>query len=238
MGSICEKCDSPIDGTYASGRFCSLSCANSRKYSEHKRHEINEKIRKKLLGAPSKRKGVRRVPYADIVCPCGKVFSVPRCLSTRKYCSRLCKARFVDWSRASKNAFKRGTRTITGGHTKWFKYKDISVQGSYELRTCAILDHWLTMSRVLHWEYSNERITYTWEDGSEHTYLLDFKVVDSDHNVFFIETKGFIRENDERKWKATRDLGIDLRIWFYEDIVRYENEIKQASIADVVLAHV
>jgi hypothetical protein len=94
------------------------------------------------------------------------------------------------------------------------------------------------MSRVLHWEYSNERITYTWEDGSEHTYLLDFKVVDSDHNVFFIETKGFIRENDERKWKATRDLGIDLRIWFYEDIVRYENEIKQASIADVVLAHV
>lgn len=50
-GSICEnkKCLKIHDGSFASGRFCSLSCSQSFATSKN-RDLINEKIRKKLLG--------------------------------------------------------------------------------------------------------------------------------------------------------------------------------------------
>lgn len=40
----CENCSKEHDGTFGSGRFCSRSCANSRKHSK----ETKEKISKTL----------------------------------------------------------------------------------------------------------------------------------------------------------------------------------------------
>lgn len=43
---ICENCGIEHEGTYGSGRFCSLSCSNSRE----RPIEVREKISKKLIG--------------------------------------------------------------------------------------------------------------------------------------------------------------------------------------------
>ncbi len=44
--NICEKCFKDHDGSYGSGRFCNVKCANSRIRSK----EIKEKVSKKLIG--------------------------------------------------------------------------------------------------------------------------------------------------------------------------------------------
>lgn len=48
----CENCNTDHDGSYASGRFCSLKCAKG--YStKNKRKEINKKVSKSLTGRES-----------------------------------------------------------------------------------------------------------------------------------------------------------------------------------------
>ena len=50
----CENCKSIHDGTFGSGRFCSIKC--SRGFStKAKREEINEKVSSKLKGIPTGR---------------------------------------------------------------------------------------------------------------------------------------------------------------------------------------
>ena len=126
------------------------------------------------------------------------------------------------WSKICKEAYLNGNNYIAGGHTKWYDYKDIRVQGTYELRTCKILDRWVEEEKIQSWEYTNDRYQYLWEDGTEHTYLLDFKICRNDGTFYYLETKGFKREHDEEKWNAIKNLGFELIIWFNEDIL--ENE--------------
>jgi hypothetical protein len=45
---ICENCKEEHDGSYGSGRFCSIKCARGFS-TKAKRKEINEKVSKKLL---------------------------------------------------------------------------------------------------------------------------------------------------------------------------------------------
>ena len=132
-------------------------------------------------------------------------------------------------SAAAKRAFERGTRHPTGGTCQWMSYKDIRVQGTYEFRTCKILDAWMNLNLISSWEYTNDRISYVWPDGTEHTYLIDFKIIDVDQTIRYIETKGFIREHDPRKWDAARALGLNLEIWFLDDIERHEFDISTRS---------
>lgn len=209
------------DGAYGSGRFCSTKCARGFA-TKAKRKEINEKVSKKLRGVLQERS-----------CPtCERVFAV---ISSKKkrYCSRSCAARggwqhvsrddiFLVRSVAQRKSYESGRNTVGGGTTQWFDYNGLKVQGAYELRTCKILDAWKHGGLIHRWKYTNDRIPYTWEDGTEHTYLLDFKVYANDGSTWYIETKGFVREHDERKWQAARELGLDLRVWFKEDIEREE----------------
>lgn len=53
---ICENCGKEHDGSYASGRFCSRSCANSRIRTE----EIRQKVSAKLKGQVPKNKGSKK----------------------------------------------------------------------------------------------------------------------------------------------------------------------------------
>ena len=92
---------------------------------------------------------------------------------------------------AALNAYKAGKR-VFGGTTKWYDYKNIRVQGTYELRACKILDHLKSIGDITAWEYTRDRITYTKECGQISTYLLDFKVWRGDQ-ASYIETKGYIR---------------------------------------------
>jgi hypothetical protein len=61
--------------------------------------------------------------------------------------------------------------------------------------------------------------------GKTRNYLLDFKVLDKDGSFYYIETKGFKRENDELKWTQTRRIGHKLLVWFNEDIIKEEEKL-------------
>lgn len=48
----------------------------------------------------------------------------------------------------------------------------------------------------------------------------------NDHTFYYLETKGWKRENDERKWESVRNKGYKLDVWFKQDIILNEKIIK------------
>jgi hypothetical protein len=89
---------------------------------------------------------------------------------------------------------------------------------------CFILDRMLKNNDIKKWEYTNDRFPYISNDNKLHTYLLDFKVHRNDDTFFYIETKGYIRENDPFKWRAIKGKGIELKILFNDDIKILESD--------------
>lgn len=154
---------------------------------------------------------------------CGMIFEVDHKHGGKKHCTPECHAKHR--SQLLKTAYQNGNKKIGGGISKWFQYKDIRVQGTYELRACKIFDSWLSQGIIRKWEYANERVTYTWEDGTEHTYLIDFTIELNNGDAQYFETKGFIREYDERKWEAAKNLGLNIQVWFKEDLDREERKL-------------
>ena len=213
---ICEKCSSIHDGTYGSGRFCSKACANSRIRTTETKRKISNKLKKP--------------PLPQIYCQqCNHVFFPKK--KTTKFCSRLCARRNniklaiqsqVDnppnWSEIHRHAYRNGNNFISGGNARWLSYKDIKVQGSYELRMCYILDAMLEAGDIKEWEYTNDKILYKDKDQITRSYLFDFKVIQNDETFYYIETKGYEKENDLYKWKSAKQQGISLVVAFDKDI--------------------
>jgi hypothetical protein len=164
---------------------------------------------------------------------CFKLFIVKR--KGRRFCSIHCARKnnwkiFNDkkknitseqWSEINKNSYKNGKK-VGGGTTKWYRYKNIRVQGTYELRTCKILDKWKKFGKIKDWEYTNDRYQYIDVNGKERTYLLDFKIFTNENTFYYVETKGYSIENDQHKWNKIKELGYKLEIWFLENIQNYE----------------
>jgi ribosomal protein L24E len=212
---ICENCEDKHNGVYGSGRFCSSKCARGFS-TKAKRKEINKKVRKPLI--------------KKICKECNLVFKVKNSKRKQIYCSKKC-ARLnityyghdkVDWSTINKKAYSEGRNYVGGGTTKWIKYKDIKVQGSYELNTCYILDVWKENKKIKDWEYTSDRFTYTGADDKKHTYLIDFKIFENDDSFYYLEVKGRVQEKDYLKWQAVQDAGHRLEIWFKKDIKKIQ----------------
>lgn len=229
---ICEYCEEEHDGLFATGRFCNRSCSNgfSTKYN---RKETNEKVRKTLLA---------KNPWDRSERSCEECINkfIPKRKVTR-FCSSKC-ARIFNFRKATeanrnndeykkkqsivrKEGIKSGKINISGGHTKWLPYKDIKVQGTYELRMCIILDKMKDKGLIVNWEYTNDRFCYIGLDNEEHTYLIDFKIYRNNETFFYIETKGYEKENDQLKWDSVKDQGFELLVMFGEDIERLEENI-------------
>ena len=86
-----------------------------------------------------------------------------------------------------------------------------------------------TQEKILDWEYTSDRISYVDVDGKIRSYLFDFKVFEN-NKTYYIESKGRKTENDELKWKAAKDQGIDLRVWFLKDIQAVQANLVEASV--------
>lgn len=217
---ICENCGTSHSGDYGSGRFCNIKC--SRSFStKSKRIEINEKVSNTLS-----KKSVKHCPICD------SEFNTSR--KTSIYCSKSCAGKSpnnkgwsnhskTDWSTVHKKAYAKGTNYVAGGTTKWYPYKNIKVQGTYEVRTCIILDKLKELKLIKNWKYASKRIPYS-INGEIHSYTIDFEIILNDDTFKYIEVKGRIREADEEKWKAARSMGLLLEIWFNEDICNKENQ--------------
>lgn len=128
-------------------------------------------------------------------------------------------------SNTRKKLFSTGNLNVTGGKTKWIKYGNLKVQGTYEYRACHILDEMLRLGEIYSWEYTNDRFPYLNEDSKKSSYLLDFKVYTTKNSFYYLETKGYIKENDINKWKSVKDLGFDLHVWFEEELKFQENRL-------------
>lgn len=209
---------------------CSRSCANSREHTEESKLKTSNSI-KKLIKEGNDIGFVKKFSESKIydkVCQqCTNLFKTKN--QTQKFCSKSCSSKSgwnnhnkVNWSEVNKKAYANGHNQVAGGTSKWYDYKNIRVQGTYELRTCYILDKWKDEGKIKNWEYTNDRIQYTGKDNKKHSYILDFKIFENNDTFYYLETKGYIRENDEEKWKTTKEKGFKLEIWFKEDII--ENE--------------
>jgi hypothetical protein len=218
----CENCGTEHQGIYGSGRFCSIKC--SRGFStKAKRKEINEIVSKKLT----------KYNNLQLVCKyCHKKFTSKKIQNCCSYsCSsklrggwRTVKKTSEEWSIINKRSYLEGKR-VGGGKTKWFNYKNIRVQGTFELRTCKILDIWKEQGKIQNWEYTKDRIEYISLDKKIHTYLLDFKIWDKNDNWYYLEIKGYKHPNDDLKWQSVRNKGFNLEIWFKKDIIEKENNL-------------
>jgi hypothetical protein len=226
--------------------YCSRSCANSRQHTEESKLKTSNSIKKLIEngnapGVLAKYKDIKlsenRIIHNKICENCQKEFQTKRI--NQKYCSVVCGARIniklasikqlelrkedpEYWSKIQKKAYSNGHNYVAGGTCRWYDYKDIRVQGTYELRTCSILDRWKESGKIKDWKYTNDRFDYVGVDGKNHTYLLDFKIFENDNSFYYLETKGWEKDNDKLKWESVKEKGFKLEIWFEEDIIKNE----------------
>lgn len=83
------------------------------------------------------------------------------------------------------------------GRVKKYKFKDVSLDGSWELLVAKYLDE-----NNINWIRPNKGISYIWND-SQHKYFPDFYLVDFD---FYLEIKGYETNRDKEKYKVVKNL--------------------------------
>jgi hypothetical protein len=237
----CPSCGNVFetqDGLKHEKFFCNLSCANkNRILSDETKQKIKrkilEKIDKRLHKIPNKNGELiiaKRKEKLEKKCKfCENIFLTYK--KNKEFCSQSCASKFswkngvyksIKFSEIQKKAYETGRQKVGGGKTKWFKYKDIKVQGTYELRTCFVLDKMKEENKIFDWEYTKDRIKYIGVDNEEHSYLIDFKIWKNKDDFYYLEVKGRIRENDLIKWDTTRKKGYTLEIWFLKEIRQKE----------------
>lgn len=172
----------------------------------------------------------------QLICKyCLTKFSVHWNKRNQKCCSVSCSSKLrgswsnhnkVNWSEVHKQAYRLGHNYVAGGTSKWYQYKSIKVQGSFELRVCKILDNWKANYLIRDWEYTNDRIQYIGPDNEVHNYLLDFKVININGSTYYIEVKGFETEIDKCKWKALSEQNIQFEVWKLQNIEEKEHGLR------------
>jgi len=198
-------------------KFCNSSCSASynnarRKHSE----ETKKKISNAILGTVASEETKRKISEGWH----SKSASEKERINALK-------------SRIKKEQYQNGLR-VSGGHSKWLKYETIdgvvlNIQGSYELRACKIFETMKLQKLIEDWEYTNERIEYIGIDKKSHMYLLDFKIL-KNGDVFYIEMKGYMRVNDQIKIDSARRQGLDVRLWFGDDLFEHEVQLNLTPI--------
>lgn len=240
---VCNKCEKEFEVVereklhpQKEKYYCSRSCSNSHIRTKESKLKTSNSIKKLIEngnapGALSKYKDTikEKIILEKICLSCGKEFKTKKI--NQKYCSRSCSGKSrggwnnhdkVNWSEVNKKSYANGHNYVAGGTCKWYDYKDIRVQGTYELRTCSILDRWKENGKIKDWKYTNDRFDYVGVDGKNHTYLLDFKIFENDNSFYYLETKGWEKDNDKFKWESVKEKGFRLEIWFEEDIIKNE----------------
>lgn len=166
---------------------------------------------------------------------CSTEFKVFYNKRNQKYCSSHCQMvargnkgresqKKLDWSSINKKSYADGKNHVGGGTSKWYDYKGIRVQGSYELRACKLLDKMVELNLIKRWEYTNDRYPYIDVDDSKRTYLLDFKIFNNDDSFYYVEVKGYDTETDHLKWKTIRESGLKLEVWFNKNLLKLEEK--------------
>lgn len=233
----CLNCNSPIPYKDKSWKkYCSHKCSAiyNQKNGGHCHWSDEDKKRLSELAKQNPNfcgwnKGKKFAEEIELKCSvCGNKFiqtkSKIKWSNKTKTCSKECLKKIKSTNLI--NQYKNG-KLVFGGTTKWFIYKNIRVQGSYEYRACKILDRWVSIGKILKWEYTNDRFEYVGVDGKLHNYLMDFKVWNDDGSFYYLETKGYEKPNDKLKWDAVKSGGYKLEVWFDDNIKQQEKEFME-----------
>ena len=228
---LCLNCNSVINYKDKSWKiYCSTKCSlfiHKRRWHCHWSDEGKKKLSMMAKSNPKFcgwNRGLQLAKVLTVNCIiCNKLFTKKESLLKHRVrvCSKKCLSKIQSLNLL--NQYKNG-KSVYGGTTKWLKYKNIKVQGSYEYRTCIILDRWKELNKIKNWKYTPDRFEYVGMDNKKHNYLIDFKIWNNDNSFYYIETKGYEKENDKLKWKSVRDRGYKLEVWFDDDIKMKEKE--------------
>lgn len=193
----CENCETNHEGTFGSGRFCSLKC--SRAFStKAKRKEINKKVAEKLLS-----KNISKIPMRNFTCKkCAKNYT-RRSLNS-SFCSQKCKSNTSLISEKARESMSiaASNRVLNNfAHCNYYTVfsggKEIRVQGSWE-RDVAL--------RLNELDIIFERKFIRYE--KHHRYTPDFYIPEK--NVY-IEVKGWWSERDISKMnRVCKENNIDI----------------------------
>jgi len=235
-------CESPAIFTLKNGKKCCSKtynkCHTSREQARERRIRTNQ-----TKPSPATVKGFVQPKKT---CPdCGKAFSVgnftkhvsicgkpkSQCIvcgnavySYNKTCSSKCHKISISDAR-HKHIETNGIKTL--GYYFYLKGSEIILlDSSYELHACLILDAWKLKGIIEDWiKNTTEFVNYFDNSGKKHKYFPDFKVTNINQSIKWIETKGFQTIIDGIKWNAARDAGMDLDVWFDEDIEKYRKSV-------------
>jgi len=200
----CEKCGDEHNGTFGSGRFCSVSCANSRIKTDEIKRKISEGVKnsEKFLinNAMACKQRHENNKSVNICRHCKKTFDVSKSNNSKIYCSRDCY--LADKTRIS-GGYRNGSGRSNGGY-----YNGIWCHSTYELVFLIYcLDHDISITRC------KQTFKYVDSNGVIRTYYPDFEV-----NNTIVEIKGYYTKEVDNKAATVISTGLDYKILYKEDL--------------------
>lgn len=200
MEKVCLKCNNKH---IRDSKFCSLSCAKSRTWTEEQKklQSIAAKNSKKV----KKQSELRKIRI-DVSCPiCQKISQKRPC--DNKACSLLCREKLASNNRKGKTGgYRPGS-----GRSKSGYYKGIYCGSTYEL--CWVI-----------YELDHERIPERFEGFLTNGKLKYFPDFIKDNVI--IEIKGYHTEDVDLKTKLAKENGYDIKILYKKDLIEQFNWVQ------------
>lgn len=193
---ICEKCEKDHNGNFGSGRFCSMSCAKSRYYTEEEKLIISNRMKGRHYGNAISMGP--RVPKDTRQClACQQEFVIERWKNVR-CCSKKCGA---------KN--NGGYRPNSGKHGKWYFCKDMNrevyLDSTWEVEYASWLDR-----QNIRWNRPNY---YLWIDsvGKRRKYFPDFLLLDT-NELIDVKNDYLIKKDVDKIQRVSEQNNIEIKI--------------------------
>jgi len=194
---ICQNCECEHDGSYGSGRFCSLKCARGFS-TKAKRKEINKSISGRMIGKGN--------PDVTLICNnCEKPFTVHWNKRKQKTCSRKC-ARKIFWTEDKRESFGKiislrngeGKAGFSFGNKKSiFEFKNIKVRCDSNIERLGIVAI-IKEYKIKDIRRCDFSIKYQY-NNKNHYFNPDFLIEKEDGGIIILECKSTISKNSTLK---------------------------------------
>lgn len=209
---ICLCCGKEHDGSFGSGKYCSISCANKQIHSDETKLKISKGVKTSEL---FKENNIKAIKYRNLIHGYGQLYC-KECgkliidYNSRQYCSDSCKEKWlnINW-KPKLGGYRKGSGI---GKSGW--YKGIHCDSSWEL--AFVIYH---LEHNLYIERCKEKRTYIFEN-EQRTYIPDFITNDG-----IIEIKGYKTAQSIAKHNANMDITVlyksDMEIYLNYVICKY-----------------
>jgi len=196
----CENCNIDHDGTYGSGRFCSLKCARGFS-TRNKRQEINDKVSKSLLGRTLKEE--HRKKAIDALVRSGRIVlkekNIKKCSSCecemscrpsdkRKFCSPKC---WINYTEQNKKEYLLYRQRCN------FKFNVYDYPTKFDLRLAESLGWYSPSNKKNNLDGVSRDHMYSVNDGFKN--LVDPSIISHPANCCIIQH----RSNQSKRAKSS-----------------------------------